>query len=100
MKAEKWDAVTKNDQQINELKNDSKEFQKLTRPVDVFMTFESEEGYQRALAFEENTKTSSLLNERNLQSFLGQPGGDNEIQIKAASEPSDIIWENRHVTDR
>jgi hypothetical protein len=60
MKAEKWDLVTKNDEQINELKNNEAEYKKLARPVDVFMTFETEEGYQRALAFEENTKISTL----------------------------------------
>lgn len=49
MKAEKWNLVTKNDAQINELKNNEEEYKKLARPVDVFMTFESEEGYHRAL---------------------------------------------------
>jgi hypothetical protein len=45
------------------------------------MTFESEEGIQRALHLDD-------------KNWLG----DQEIEIQKASEPSDIIWENRHFT--
>ena len=41
--ADKFDAMRDLDNQINTLKNE--QFDKLTRPVSVFMTFETEEGY-------------------------------------------------------
>jgi hypothetical protein len=49
------------------------------------MTFESEEGYQRARAYNETVQ----------KKFLGQ-----NIELCQASEPTDIIWENRHFTPK
>ena len=51
-------------------------------PVSAFVTFENEEGFNRALkAHNYNIK---LL--------------DSSIRIEQASEPTDIIWENREIT--
>lgn len=49
IKAEKWKKVTKIEKEIDELK--SKHLGKLTRPISAFVTFESEEGFQRAVKF-------------------------------------------------
>jgi hypothetical protein len=49
-------------------------------PCSVFVTFETEEGVQRALAWN-NVPTCK---------FLGE-----DLDIQQASEPTDIIWENR-----
>lgn len=54
IKAEKWDKVTKIETEIDELK--SKELEKLTRPISVFVTFENEEGYHRAIKLNELTE--------------------------------------------
>jgi len=56
------------------------------------MTFETEEGVNRALGFNEAIENDPELDD--LKFWLGK----NEIEIQQASEPSDIIWENRHFT--
>jgi|TARA_B110000285_G_scaffold199866_1_gene233305 hypothetical protein len=65
-------------------KEDSELLDNLQRPCTVFVTFESEEGYNRALVYNENP-TCRLLGE--------------SVKITEASEPTDIIWENRHYTE-
>ena len=54
------------------------------------MTFENEEGVNRALNYDEAVKNDEGL--AHLKHWLD----DHEIEIQPASEPSDIIWENRH----
>jgi hypothetical protein len=81
------------DKEINRLKKEK--LQSLTRPVSVFMTFEKEEGIQRALLFEERPQDPNDSAEfKAMYQWLG----DQQIEIQPASEPSDIIWENRHFT--
>jgi hypothetical protein len=59
------------------------------------MTFESEEGIQRALHLDDASKAEDAsAGVKGLHLWLG----DQEIEIQKASEPSDIIWENRHFT--
>lgn len=62
------------------------------------MTLECEEGVMRALSFEKTVASHHSPAVRHLSSFLGVPGSPNEFKIKRASEPSDIIWENRYLT--
>jgi hypothetical protein len=52
------------------------------RPVSAFITFESEEGFQRSLKIDEN----------NIKWL------DTVIKADEAPEPTNIIWENLHVT--
>ena len=59
-------------------------------PCSVFITCESEEGYNRALRYND---TIQLKDFEHFQTFLGH-----EIEIKEASEPTDILWENRMYT--
>lgn len=66
------------DQVVNNLFLD---FDRLTVPVSAFITFEEEDG--KIIALKNNTQ-QSLLNKR--------------LQFIDASEPTDIIWENRHYT--
>lgn len=90
IKAEDWDGQRKIEEEINELKN--KEFDVLITPCSVFMTFENEEGVNRALNYDEAVEASDEL--KDLKYWLGT----HEIEIQSASEPSDIIWENRQFT--
>ena len=92
--ADKFDEMRKIDAQINDYKNAN--LDKCTRPCSVFMTFESEEGYQRARQFDEIVKNSSEQRLHNLDKWLD----GHTIEIQEASEPSDIIWENRHIEPR
>ena len=59
------------------------------------MTFETEEGIQRALHFDEACQAEDASAQlKGSRTWLG----DQFIEIQEASEPSDIIWENRHFT--
>jgi len=91
IKSEQWDKQADVEKRINDLKNEKLET--ITTPCSVFMTFEREEGITRALRFDELIEADP--SKADLKNWLG----DKEIEIQAASEPSDIIWENRHFTD-
>lgn len=51
--------------------------------MSLFVTFETEEGHARACAYNDYPK----------EKILGQ-----ELDLQEASEPTDIIWENRQLT--
>lgn len=59
-------------------------FENLRTPVSVFIAFESEEGYNRALAIKENEMDIEWRGKK--------------LSFDAAPEPTDIIWENRQIT--
>lgn len=61
------------------------------RPVTAFLTFENEEGLNRMAAYNELIETSDEY--IGYEKLLGCP-----LDIQDASEPTDIIWENRHFT--
>lgn len=81
------------EKQISQLKDEK--FEELTRPVSAFITFEEEDGYNIALSnFEPNyTLTGKLL--PSTQQFFNQ-----DLYFLPATEPTNIIWENRHFTSR
>jgi len=95
IKTEKWDKVkeinasilAKLQDRANPTINEEGEAEyfldKQQEPVSVFATFESEEGYTRA-------KRWDTVPQR---TFCKQ-----ELDIQEASEPTDIIWENRYFT--
>jgi len=91
------------DEKINALKiqDQDQQYPKLTRPVSAFMTFENEESFRRAIEYGANEDNIELYAER-YQPLVQEKWWNDvnaRIDIKQASEPSDIIWENRHVTD-
>jgi len=73
---QKFDRVQQTDEEINVLFRD---FESLTRPTAVFVTFEEEDATIIA---------KKIVTEERL---LELP-----FKFKQASEPTDIIWENRH----
>ena len=89
IKYEQWDKQAEIEDEINKLK--SEKFKELITPCSVFMTFETEEGVNRALNYDDAIE-ADWDNLGHLKKWLG----DHEIEIQPASEPSDIIWENRH----
>ena len=70
----------------------------LQTPCSVFVTFETEEGYRRACKYNDLVDPKSEIAVENMvkyDKFLGI-----EIDVQEASEPSDIIWENRQYSER
>ena len=59
----------------------------------MFATFQTEEGYQRALNYNSVLETNAEEYGR-YEYFL-----DQKIDIQPASEPTDIIWENRQFSE-
>ena len=93
IKTEKWDKVNVINETIAQgIKEDKKLLDQLQRPVSVFATMETEEGHTRA------TQYNKLIGEvefKHFDKFL-----TSEIELQEASEPTDIIWENRSFTPR
>ena len=73
IKGENWAEQRKIEEQINVLKNN--ELDTLVSPCSVFMTFESEEGVNRALGYHEAVEADENL--ADLKKWLG----DHEIEI-------------------
>lgn len=62
----------------------NEEFEKLTEPVGAFIIFEEEDGIIIALEESKNNPDAKLLGQK--------------MNFKPATEPTNIIWENRHIT--
>ena len=71
------------------MKLKQEKYEDLTRPVQAFITFAEEEGYQTALRFEEPEDPDHCRNPK----LLGEP-----LYFEDATEPTNIIWENRYMT--
>ena len=63
----------------------------MTNPCYIFITFQNEEGAERAKQYNELIEDDNSLDDIKL--WLGK-----RLDFFRASEPSDIIWENRHFT--
>lgn len=89
---QKYDDMRETEKEITELKNE--EYDSLTRPVGAFITFEEEDGYILAQEFEKQySMTGKVLPTEN--KLLNQ-----DCFFSEATEPLNILWENRHFTDR
>ena len=88
---EDWNAMAEIDSEINKIKKE--ELRQVITPVSVFFTFENEEGVNRCLGY--NKAVNAEFNLFKYQKWLDKY----ILDFKQASEPSDIIWENRHITD-
>ena len=86
--SEEQDKEDELDEKIDNLKNDERE--SFIVPVTAFITFETQEGYERALRFEGTRKWCKVVADHE---FMNKP-----LIFQAAVEPTNIIWENRHFT--
>jgi hypothetical protein len=99
IKFEKYDKMREVNKKIDELKSDPTKLQQFNRPVTAFLTFENEEGINRAknyddVVFSKQDDGSWVYPEFvDIQKLLGS-----DVNFKDAAEPTDIIWENRHNT--
>ena len=92
IRTEKWDKLDEINDQIDDSLKDESLLNKLQTPCSVFATFETEEGVNRALELNKQIKQKILP--KSFGRICQQP-----IEIQSASEPSDIIWENRSFTE-
>ena len=94
IKIEDWKGLAKMNETIGQaLANDQELLDKMQRPCAAFITFETEEGHCRAVAYNNVIERYEEFSSFEYRLFLDRP-----IKIQAASEPSDIIWENRGFT--
>lgn len=88
---EKWEKLDKlNAKMVDRLHNSIELLDKMQTPVSCFMSMETEEGKARAANYNSTVEAEGY---EKYKTFLGE-----EIDMQEASEPSDIIWENRHFT--
>lgn len=92
---EKWEKMDKvNKSILDQLKKEKKGkslLDKMQQPVSCFVTLETEEGKVRADMYNEFVQQQARYHR--YRTFLGD-----EIDVKPANEPTDIIWENRRYT--
>ena len=83
------------DKQISDLIKNQDNYEELTRPVCAFITFKSDDGYNECLNY---SKKLQWYERNNVNAEI-----DHEMILNedpyfiAATEPTNIIWENRHI---
>ena len=92
IKKENWKKVQEINKKMARIIGDPYLLNKFQRPVSVFASFECEEGRARALEYNNTIEFDEF---KHFSKFLGS-----EIEIQEASEPTDIIWENRSTTPK
>lgn len=91
-----WKQLKEYDDKITELLANPEETKKLVQPVVAFITFESDDYKNEALLFQ---KKSFFNRNKNLDDDMPIKTICNQIPVfKSAPEPTNIIWENRHVS--
>lgn len=73
------------------MKNNESELDGLTKPVTAFITFETQEGYERACEMKGDYKCNGEVTSN--YEFDGHP-----LYFEEAPEPTNIIWEHRETT--
>ena len=88
---EQWYSLALINKRLTDRLHNSQELlDKMQTPVSCFITLETEEGKCRADRYNETVQTPEY---RQYGLFLGH-----ETDVQPATEPTDIIWENRHIT--
>ena len=89
-----FEKVKELDEKITALFKDEKKVEMLTRPVCAFITFENDEGTNEAIAY----SMKSPWYRRSKKHDFEQMTIFNQVpKFKLATEPTNIIWENRHI---
>lgn len=91
----KFEEITALDQQLTDMIQDDEKYEALAQPVCAFITFESDDGKNEALAF---AKETMFDNQRKVHPHLTERMIMNKPPVfTQATEPSNIIWENRYI---
>ena len=105
----KFEKVPPINEEIEELAKEKKD--EFTRPVAAFITFERQEGKDRCMKYFCDPKDKKKIEEETFDDDANQREAallaqvdksllGNEIVCLSAAEPTEIIWENRHVTEK
>lgn len=92
-----FDGVRDIDKQLTDLVNHDANYDELTRPVCAFITFESDDGYNAALSYTIKKKWYQREEENDPDGPIQRTIFNEVPYFKAATEPTNIIWENRHI---
>lgn len=105
----KFEKVPPLNEKIEKISKEKRD--EMVRPVAAFITFERQEGKDRALKYfadpnekrqvetiDENADPATLDQEARLIEEIDKGLLGVDIVCYSACEPSDIVWENRHVT--
>lgn len=93
-----WEKVEACDKELTDLVQNPENYDKLTRPVCAFITFESDDGYIEAINYTKKMKwgfsgdKDPVMDGFEREQLLGA-----DPLFRAAAEPTNIIWENRHI---
>jgi len=91
----KFDDMRSYDKAISELVKEKEAYDLLTRPVCAFITFKSDDGYSEALSY---SKKLQWYEKKNVEEdFEHEMILNSDPYFTAATEPTNIIWENRHI---
>lgn len=85
------------DDLISESIKNEDNYDLFTKPVVAFITFESDDGYNEALSYSKTAWYKKLgAHEEHHENEISEILGQKPIFV-AATEPTNIIWENRHI---
>ena len=80
-----------------DLVSNEKDYNMLTTPVCAFITFEKDEAEAVALEYSAESKKMFLSNESEDDRFRQDTIFNRRPVFKRATDPTNIIWENRHI---
>mmetsp|Transcript_8384 Transcript_8384/g.14010 ORF Transcript_8384/g.14010 Transcript_8384/m.14010 type:complete len:683 (+) Transcript_8384:250-2298(+) len=90
-----FDKMREIEHQIDEMVHDEQQLDSLTRPVCAFITFRSDDAFNEAIAYSKNVK---YFARKNLDvAFEDTPLLNQPVSFTPATEPTNILWENRHI---
>jgi hypothetical protein len=85
------------DAQLTEFVKNEENYEKLTVPACAFITFESDDGFGEALNYSRRSTWWANRNQSRDDGFEYVSLYGIQPKFIASTEPTNIIWENRHI---
>lgn len=89
--------VKQYDEELTKFVKDEENYNKLTVPACAFITFESDDGLNEALNYSKRSRWWANRNAKNDDGFEYVSLLGVQPKFIASTEPTNIIWENRHI---
>jgi hypothetical protein len=90
----KFDQIKAADWELEQLVKDQSKWDKLIRPVCAFITFQTDDAKNEALSY---SKPGSWFQKQNEVDLVQETIFNVVPKFKQATEPTNIIWENRYI---